>query len=144
AGRDEMQRETGNRQRETGKGKVETGHATTFPVSRFPWCYVLFLSLMLPLTVSSAKRRPPLPIVPVTRRGPSRPVTVSGKSVSMFPFTVLARTSVDTLAGSSSVIPPFTVWNSSASVHWARPTDAVIEPFTVEASALPDVETRML
>jgi len=41
----------------------------------------LFLSLMLPFTVSSANRRPPLPIVPVTRRGPRRPVTVSGKSV---------------------------------------------------------------
>src|SRR5207248_7786583 len=90
AGRAEILRETGNGKRE---------NATTFPLSRFPCCYVLFLSLMLPFTVSSAKRRPPLPIVPVTRRAPSRPVTVSGKSVSMFPFTVLARTSVDTLAG---------------------------------------------
>ena len=69
---------------------------------------------------------------------------MSGKSVSMSPFTVLARTSVETLGGRLRVIPPFTVWNSSASVHCARPIDAVIEPFTVEASALPDVDTRML
>src|SRR5438034_4789275 len=69
---------------------------------------------MLPFTVSSARRRPPLPIVPRRLRGPSRPVTMRGKSVWMSPLTVLARTSVDSPAGRSSVIPPLTVRNSSA------------------------------
>src|SRR2546428_7296326 len=68
-----------------------------------PCSYVLFLSLMLPFTVSSASRRPPLPIVPRRLRGPSRPVTMRGKSVWMSPLTVLARTSVDSPAGRSSV-----------------------------------------
>src|SRR3989475_6522072 len=61
---------------------------------------------MLPFTVSSASRRPPLPIVPRRLRGPSRPVTMRGKSVWMSPLTVLARTSVERPAGRSSVIPP--------------------------------------
>ncbi len=51
------------------------------------------------------------------------------------PFTVLARTSVETLAGRSIVIPPFTVANRRPSFQVARPSDAVIEPFTVWASA---------
>src|SRR2546425_3429666 len=95
----------------------------------------LFLNLMLPFTVSSARRRPPLPIVPRRLRGPSRPVTMRGKSVWMSPFTVLARTSVERPAGRPSVIPPLTVRNSSASLPVARPSEATISPFTVCASA---------
>src|SRR3989454_9162253 len=95
----------------------------------------LFLNLMLPFTVSSARRRPPLPIVPRRLRGPSRPVTMRGKSVWMSPLTVLVRTSVARPAGRSSVIPPLTVRNSSASLHVARPSEATISPFTVCASA---------
>src|SRR5207249_673639 len=63
------------------------------PRSLLPLPHVLFLSLMLPFTVSRSSRRPPLPIVPWRLRGPSRPVTMSGKSVTMSPFTVLAFTS---------------------------------------------------
>src|SRR2546426_3888180 len=107
----------------------------THLASRIPCSYVLFLSLMLPFTVSSASRRPPLPIVPRRLRGPSRPVTMRGKSVWMSPLTVLARTSVDSPAGRSSVIPPLTVRNSSTSLHVARPSEATISPFTVCASA---------
>ncbi len=38
---------------------------------------------------------------------------------------------------------PFSVRNSSRSVQLDRPSDAVIEPLTVIASAYPDVEIRM-
>src|SRR2546430_5872892 len=62
---------------------------------------------MLPLTVSSASLRPPLPIVPRKLRGPRRPVTMIGKSVWMSPFTVVARTSVDRPAEENEGEPPF-------------------------------------
>src|SRR6266566_4303456 len=126
--------------REPGAGSRQS-YGSRLPA---PVLYVLFLSLIEPFTVSSANRRPPLPIVPCRRRGPRRPVTMSGKSVTMSPLTVLARTSVDRVAGRSSVMAPFTVRKSSASVHVARPIDATMEPFTVCASAYPDVEIRML
>src|SRR6266571_4489459 len=89
---------------------------------------------MLPLTVERASCRPPLPIVPVTRRGPSLPVTISGKSVKISPFTVSARTSAERLGGRSSVMPPFTVRNSTPFVQLAFPIAATIDPFTVVAS----------
>src|SRR2546430_10332929 len=95
----------------------------------------IFLSLIEPFTVSSANPRPPPPIVPRRLRGPSRPVTMSGKSVWMSPLTVVARTSVDRPAGRWSVIAPLTVRNSRASLHVARPSEATISPFTVCASA---------
>src|SRR5690349_12558129 len=114
------------------------------PCSLLPFLQPAFRSLMDPLTVDRSSRRPPLPIVPFKRRGPNFPVIVRGKSVSISPFRVVALTSVERLAGRSSVIPPFTVAKSSASVHVAFPIDATIEPFTVRASAYPVVEIRML
>src|SRR3989441_13113687 len=84
---------------------------------------------MFPLTVERASCRPPLPIMPVTRRGPSLPVTVSGKSVKISPFTVSARTSAERLGGRSSVMPPFTVRYSTPSVQLAFPIAATIDPF---------------
>src|SRR5439155_411992 len=85
--------------------------------------------------VTRHQSRPPFPMVPGTRRGPSLPGTISGKSVKISPFTVSARTSAERLGGKSSVMPPFTVRNSTPSVQLAFPIAATIDPFTVVASA---------
>ena len=57
--------------------------------------------------------RPPPPIVPVSLRGLTFPVTVTGKSVVMLPLTVAACTSVLGSAGRSRVMLPFTVGTSA-------------------------------
>src|SRR5204863_9363024 len=44
-----------------------------------------------------------------------------------------ARTSVERSEGRSSVMPPFTVVNSTPSLQLAWPSEATIEPFTVVA-----------
>src|SRR6184192_4602633 len=112
--------------------------------SRIPPRYVLFLNLMEPFTVERESCRPPLPMVPCRCRGPNLPVTRRGKSVTRSPFTVEARTSVERSEGRSSVMPPFTVVNSTPSLQLARPSEATIEPFTVVASAYPVVDTCTL
>src|SRR5207245_5598214 len=139
AGRAELLRERG-----AGGAVPSDRRRVPLPAPCSPFRQPAFRSFIDPFTVDNSNRRPPLPIVPFMRRGPNFPVIVRGKSVSISPFTVVALTSVERSAGRSSVIPPFTVAKSSASVHVAFPIDATIEPFTVRASAYPVVEIRML
>src|SRR5437867_12785046 len=106
--------------------------------------YVPFFSRISPFPVLRLRLRPPAPIVPRSFRGPNRPETIIGKSDSISPLTVLARTSVSSLPGRISVIPPFTVLNSRSSDQSARPICAYTEPFTVVASARPVVVTFTL
>jgi hypothetical protein len=66
---------------------------------------------MLPLTVERSSSRPPLPIVPRTRRGPSvlLLVTLTGNSELRLPVSISARSSAANALGNVNVILPFTV-----------------------------------
>src|SRR5204862_4154570 len=96
-----------------------------------------------PFTVSISRAWPPPPMLPERRRGPRRPETVRGKSVSISPFTVWARTFAAAEAGRVRVMLPFTVRNETSLVQSARPALARIDPFTVSASTRPVVATSM-
>src|SRR4051794_26204823 len=74
-----------------------------------------------PFTVSSSRAWPPPPMRPERCRREMRPDTVSGKSVSISPFTVSARTSAAAEAGRVSVMLPLTVLKEASLVQSARP-----------------------
>src|SRR5579871_246926 len=82
-------------------------------------------------------------MVPVSSRLVNLPCTIRGKSVAMRPFTVLACSVAPALAGSSRSILPLTVSNSMGVVPAVCPRRALIVPFTVFASAQPDVLIRI-
>ena len=79
---------------------------------------------MLPFTVARLSSCPPLPTLPLSRRGLMFPDTVIGNSLSMLPLTVSARSSALSVAGTVSVTLPLTVLNAAVSFQSARPAVA--------------------
>src|ERR1051326_7935223 len=103
-------------------GKTELGELAVKTVQTVPALLQFahlsrFLSSNPPFTVERLRLRPPCPITPLMRRGPQRPLMVSGNSVDMLPFTVEASTSTLASAGRSRVMPPLTVENSRPEEH---------------------------
>src|SRR5581483_1168316 len=85
---------------------------------------------------------PPLPIRPSTVCPPNPPLTVTGKSESMRPFTVLNLTSALKSLGRVTSTEPFTEDNFRLPLQSALPIVTSTEPLTDEASTHDLLDTR--